>query len=616
MNKSTRRRLAALLLLAASSLAGNALAQGQADRELSPAELMQILKTAKPAPNPARPGVSKAPSVPGASVEYDIKTGKTKIRPLTRRTGKKAASDSGIAGAVPRSSDGSPARQALEPEDGADMDARGKRITPTQPTPILNTTTFPFRSIYKMLMRFNVNGTNFYYVCSASSRGSFLLLTAGHCLYNWDPNDDDNTSDRRWASEVWVWPAQTDRVVPIGTLDYPYGQAKSVLIRSFTNWTDDQDLNFDYGLVTLDRRLGDHTGWMGANNSVSTSLNFDGYPTETPFVPEGEYRQYPGYDKNNVISSSDNRIELDAFTYGGHSGGPAWAYNSSAGTRNIQGINSTSDRAGRASETRITGDIIDDFQAARTDDEANRPPVARANLIEYVLNTTSKDLQTNSVEQGGTINVKYNAFNVGFTTANNVNVDFYLSTDTFISTSDSFIGTRSLGSMNAFSFSNPVASLTIPASQPPGGYFVGWIMRTTTSEYETSDNSAVISNETVQVREKLRPPEQVTSLVTPKGKITSRRPTFRWGPVDRATSYQLSIEGPDGKNVFRGTFTSSTLGCTGRFSNCSVKLAAADKLKLGKHKWRVKSINSAGSGPQSPFQNFKVVAEKKIAAAQ
>lgn len=608
-------RTAAVSVLIVAGLIGSASAQGRA--ELSPQELMRLLKTAKPAPNPIPPsGISKTPGRPGHSAEFDLTTGKQRLLPLIRSIGKGGSKDDGNTGAgAPRNRDGRSDHAAAGATEGSDADIQGKRITPTQPSPILGTTSFPWRSVYKMLMRFNVGGTDFYYVCSASARGSFLILTAGHCIYNWDPNDDDNTSDRRWANEVWVWPAQTDRVVPIGDLDFPYGQGKGILLRSFTGWTSDQNLNFDYGVVTLDRRLGDHTGWMGANTNVGNSLNFDGYPTETPYVPAGEYRQYPGFDSGNVVSSTANRITLDAFTYGGHSGGPAWQFNSSTNERNIQGINSTSNRTGRAGETRITSDIVNHFVAARNDDEANRPPVARPNLIEYLFNTSSKDLQTNSVDQGGSINVEYNAFNAGFATASGVNVDFYLSTNTIISTGDTFLGTRSLGSLNAFSFSNPVTSLPISATQPPGFYYVGWIMRTTTTEYESSDNTVVISNETVQVKEKLTPPAQVTSLVSPKGQITSRRPVFRWGPAARATSYLLSIQGPGGSNIFRGTFSSATLGCTSVFVNCEVRLAEADSLTLGKHKWRVKSINAAGDGPVSVYQGFKVVRPTAAVAA-
>ena len=54
-------------------------------------------------------------------------------------------------------------------------------------------------------------------------------MTAGHCIYNWDPNDDGNTSDRNWANEVWVWAAQSDLQAPHDIPDRPYGAAKVTL---------------------------------------------------------------------------------------------------------------------------------------------------------------------------------------------------------------------------------------------------------------------------------------------------------------------------------------------------------------------------------------------------
>lgn len=34
---------------------------------------------------------------------------------------------------------------------------------------------------------------------------------------------------------------------------------------------------------------------------TASQLNFNGYPTETPYVPSGELCQYPGSDAGNVL---------------------------------------------------------------------------------------------------------------------------------------------------------------------------------------------------------------------------------------------------------------------------------------------------------------------------
>jgi len=403
MSRSAIIRCAAVAaVFLANSVVGAAAQTTTLDHEPSYSELMQILKTAKPAPNPEHPPGLAAPQSagPGDSVEFDPVTKTIRIVPRPFRAGPQSTTEldpenKGTGAPV------GPNGRADVPLDADSADLDQRSITPTKPSPTTDSLSFPRRSVYKMLMRFNVGGTDYYWVCSGSARGSFLVLTAGHCIYNWDPNNDKNTSDKAYANEVWLWAAQTDRVTPIGALDFPYGVAKGTFLRTYTNWTDSQDLNYDYAVVTLDRRQGDHTGWMGAESSVGNSLNFTGYPTETPYVPANEYRQYPGFDSGNVSGSTDTRITLDAYTYGGHSGGPAYRYNASDDTRNVEGINSTSDRVGSAGETRITSYIIDHFQNARTTDESTRPPVALPSLIEYTFATDMKDLLTNTADQAG-----------------------------------------------------------------------------------------------------------------------------------------------------------------------------------------------------------------------
>jgi V8-like Glu-specific endopeptidase len=382
-------------------------------------------------------------------------------------------------------------------------------ITPTVPTPLENTTTFPWNTIVKLLMRFNSGGTNYYYVCSGgtvSAVHNYMIWTAGHCVYNHDPNNDGSTSDQRAVDELWAWPAQTDRVYRAGlgvsdAQDWPYGVAKMTARRYYVGWADSSDINLDFGWVTLDRRIGSRVGSMGWQwGTVATSLNFDGYPTETPYVPAGEMRQYPGFDSGNVVLYTSSRIRMDAFTYGGHSGGPVWRFVSSTGDRYIHGVNSTSDRAGSATAQRVTENVNDVTNTAKTEDDAARLPVARPELIEYVLSTTAKDLLTNTVHKGETIQVEYNAYNVGFASTT-VTVDFYLSINDFISTSDYKIGSRTF-TLGANAYLNTTTTLNVPLTVPArSAYYVGWIMNSSVAEYanDGSRSWAVIGPETLEV---------------------------------------------------------------------------------------------------------------------
>ena len=91
-------------------------------------------------------------------------------------------------------------------------------------------------------------------------------------------------------------------------------------------WTQSHNYAHDRGVITLNRRDGNHTGWMGRKSACADSLNFSGYPTQTPYVPPGSVVQYFGYDAGNVDYCLIYRIGIDAFIYGGHSGGPSWRY--------------------------------------------------------------------------------------------------------------------------------------------------------------------------------------------------------------------------------------------------------------------------------------------------
>jgi V8-like Glu-specific endopeptidase len=372
---------------------------------------------------------------------------------------------------------------------------------------------FPWRTVVKLLMRFNVAGVDYFYVCSAATVNPFHLMTAGHCLFNWDPDDNGDESDARWADEVWAWPAQTDLVNPFGCEegcpveeDYPYGVSKAVTLYSYEGWTKDEDFDHDMAYIALDRRIGDRVGWMGAEAGVETNtLNFDGYPTETPYVPGCTIGPYPGGDEDNVDGYTEFRIELCAFIYGGHSGGPEWRFDGA--DRFIQGVNSTSDRMGSAEGTRLTVGKFDDlYKTIIPDDEANIPPVARPELIEYVLDTAAKDLLDNSVCKGTDFEIEYNGYNVGFVNTGSITVDFYLSDNTCISDADFLVGSLALGSIDANTFFNTTTMLTVPCNIPNGTYYAGWILSCATAEYNTDNNAVIISDETITITE-TGPPE-------------------------------------------------------------------------------------------------------------
>lgn len=404
-----------------------------------------------------------------------------------------------------------PLPQPLSAPSGAEDPSGGvTRIAPTLPGPVAYAGVYPWLTIYKVLMIFRVGASEYSYVCSAWAANEFFLVTAGHCVYNHDPNHDGDTSDARWATEIFVWPGQGDVVAPDGVADRPRGIARGVYFRAYYGWINDGNFDYDMGSITLDRRVGIHTGWMGRSDDVLVSVNYSGYPSEQPYVPAGNLLQYHGYDANNVNSTTDFRVHLDAFIYGGHSGGPSWRFVDP--DRWVTGIHSTSNRVGSAWDTRLSAARRTDINDWSAQDESVRPPIARPDVIEYLFNGNNhKGISPTVVEQGGTFTARYNLMNSGFAPTGTITVDFYLSVNDRISPADTYLGSQTLPSLltNYFFAPDPTILLTVPPKMPPQAYHVGWIMRTAVPEYGSvltcepgafpCDNAVAIGYQTLTV---------------------------------------------------------------------------------------------------------------------
>jgi hypothetical protein len=350
-------------------------------------------------------------------------------------------------------------------------------------------------------MRWNVNGADYFYLCSASTASDFHLISAGHCVYNHDPIGNGSGVGAGFANEIWAWPAETDVVEPIDHYfwpDYPYGVSKATLLTTYNFWIGNSDLNWDFSFLTLDRRVGDHVGWMGREwNTSTTALNFDGYPAEYPYVPSDNVFQYPGFDYNNVAYYTCCRIGLFAYIYGGHSGGPEWRYD---GTNDwIEGVNSTSNRAGSAEGTLLTSQIESDLENTIASDRSVRPPADLAQLIEWVFDNSSKGLQQTSAQIGASFGATLNAFNAGYADAGDTRADVYLTLDPNSVSSGRYVGTYDFGYIGTYQYTIQNGTLAIPTSVPPNTYYVGYLLYGANTQYGTDRNYAVISKQTLQV---------------------------------------------------------------------------------------------------------------------
>ena len=584
-------------------------------------ELLELLKTAKPA-SPAGPRskqIQRNLRPREGVIEFDVRTRRGRMAQIAPRLQAHTSRIPGKRGVgAPRTVRGTKSDTDVRPPQ-RELLLQPQAITPTPPQPRTEVLEYPWQTVYALLIRYDVGGNAYYGYCSASAVDSFLLLTAAHCIYSFDPDGDGVSSleEGTFATSVWAWAAQTDRVPPMGAPDHPYGVARATYFRVDPRWIEGGFRGTDFGLITLDRRMGDYTGWMGIEADYEpSSVHFNGYPKEPPYVPADNLLQYPGFDENNVESFTDNLLLVNALTYGGHSGGPAWRVSGS--DHFIQAVNSSSDRVGQAHLLRITADRLNTITSAATEDESDRAPTPLPNLIEYVWETNAKDLLTEAVDPGGQISVRWNGFNAGFAATGPVRFDFYLSADMDITTSDVHLGGGWLengqnGSLSAFQADSGIHALSVPTSQPAGFYYVGWIMSTTTAESDTDDNAVVIAGKRLQVRERLQPPPRVV-LKSPGGTITTQQPTFKWRPAARATHYEITGKSERHGVILTLTQSAAKFRCGAGETTCQMRFQG--ELSRGKYSWAVRAKNAAGFGTRSPYKAFEIVPRRNRLALQ
>jgi V8-like Glu-specific endopeptidase len=500
----------AIFLAAFLAIAGSAVAQttqpadaltpkGAASPEWD--RIRAGLVKAKPMPDPQKALNPPSATPSGDLLRFDPLTGHTSSVPANKEDAGSTSTqtEEQRPSTVPTSANGG--RRSRTPTDilrhSSPLDT-----SPTPPGPLYYPYTFPWNTEFRLLLRFPVPGhPDQYYLCSASSVSDFHLLSAAHCIYNHDPLENGSGLGAGFAAEIWAWPAETDVVDPIDPInwpDFPYGVAKATDETTYTAWIDSSDLNWDFSFIALDRRIGDHVGWMGRESGISTTaLNFDGYPAESPYVPSDNPYQYPGFDAGNVIGYTCCRIQMDAYTYGGHSGGGVWRYD---GTNSyIEGVNSTSNRVGYAEATLFTAQTNTDLVNTIAVDKSAHPPTDLAQLIEYVFNGTSKQLIDTSVLPGSSFRLELNAFNAGYNPAGTATAYIYLTQNQADVSSGTYLGALTLGDLDPYTYTIQTQRVAVPTYVQPGRYYVGWVLNGANPEYGTDKNDVIITDQMLTV---------------------------------------------------------------------------------------------------------------------
>jgi V8-like Glu-specific endopeptidase len=257
------------------------------------------------------------------------------------------------------------------------------RLVPTL-TAVSATAGYPWTSIASLQITFP-DGTTA--VGSGALVDSFHVLTAGHALYS--------SANGGFASSIQVIPE-------LNGTSQPFGSAFMAHERVYDTWinADKQhpgktgDGNLDIGLITLDRTLGNQTGWMafGYNNNDNafaggTIFNTAGYPASNGY--DGTTMEWSAGALTG-LSGDGSRLkynENDITAYGGQSGSPVWAYTPSNGNRVIYGVHvgGTGLPGSLSSATRITDKIFTDFtKVMATDVQPNLVHLGGLHVLDAV----------------------------------------------------------------------------------------------------------------------------------------------------------------------------------------------------------------------------------------
>jgi hypothetical protein len=139
-----------------------------------------------------------------------------------------------------------------------------------------------------------------------------------------------------------------------------------------------------------------------------------------------------------------------------------------------------------------------------------------------------------------------------------------------------------------------ICSLTVTRPIANGTY--AWSMQARNSVAD----GPFSADQRFTVEAELPEPPGAAELLEPEGTINTGQPTFRWNAVGRATTYKLSIDGPEGA-LIRETYAASDV-CTGDTCSVTPEIALAE----AEYTWWIETENSYGEGPSSNELTFTV----------
>jgi V8-like Glu-specific endopeptidase len=313
----------------------------------------------------------------------------------------------------------------------------------------------------------------------------YHILTAGHLVYD-------------KPSGGWAQTKSIDVSLGQKGTDRYYGTAKATQIRSFKAWTDQGNPNYDMALITLDRNIGNFTGWFGygavSNAALSQKIvNVAGYPDDKApnLLGEGtgvtNAQMYTSSGRIRTVTANrliyDNAIDTDS----GESGAPVWKYFPSTKNRQIVGVHTNGNTKGNFG-SRLTLDKFKAIQSWIKSDNSALKPIDRPDLVDYDawFGTHSAGLAAS----GNQFSVNAFVRNNGTVSAGQFQVSFYAVPDTSTTTGVYKLGDVTVDALNPFIWKQVSLQGTL-SSLPNGSYSVGWQIDSGNAQAEFDENNNI-----------------------------------------------------------------------------------------------------------------------------